>query len=394
MHSPGIAPLGLYVHIPFCRSKCNYCSFSSAPPENEDTLDRYVNTLCMHLKLGQDLIDTRELTSIYVGGGTPSLLGEHRLNRIFTTIYDIYSIQSDAEITLEANPESASIEIFRTLKSLGLNRVSLGAQSFHEEELKKLGRIHSTQDIYRAVEQVRAVGIENLSLDLIFAIPGQTLEQWGDSLQSALRCEPNHLSAYGLSFDEGTPIDQMRIQGKLSPVLDETYGTMYDYTRQYLSDRSWIHYEISNWCQPERLSRHNQIYWNRGEYLAAGVSAHGMIGEIRYSVIRDVNRYIAILENAGFFQKPDFWHPHLIEERIELTPEEMASDVMIFGLRQVNGISVGRFYHRFGYLPSDRWGKNINRLCDRGLMEQSGDWLRLTKRAIPISNEVFIHFLD
>lgn len=387
-------PFGLYIHIPFCRRKCNYCAFISAPPKNDAALDRYIRAVCAHLQSSKEIVENQPFTSVYIGGGTPSLLGKDRLKPLFETIQETFSIQSGAEFTLEANPESATEELFRELIPLGLNRVSLGAQSFHEEELKKLGRIHSAGDTKQAVEYARNAGIANLSLDLIFAIPNQTLEKWQESLSAAVECQPNHISAYGFSFEEGTILDQWRDRGKASPVLDETYISMYDWTCQYLSEQGWIHYEISNWSQSGKESRHNRIYWNRDNYLAAGAAAHGMIGGYRYSIIRDAGFYTEILENEGFSPKSGFWHPNLIEEKIELTSEEMASDAMIFGLRQIEGISISRFQRRFGYSPAERWGKSIRALCDRRWMEQSGDMLRLTKQTIPISNEVFIHFLD
>ncbi len=388
------SPLGLYVHIPFCRSKCNYCAFISAPPRNEEEIDRYIEAVCTHLIEGKKLAGSRPLRTIYLGGGTPSLVGADRIVRIVTTIQKAFSILPDAEITLEANPESSSLELFQILHAIGINRISLGAQSFQDVELKQLGRVHTARQIVQAIEIARQAGIENVSLDLIFALPGHSLPRWQDTIHQALALGPDHLSIYGLTYEEGTRLDQWRIQGKVTPVLDETYRTMYDWTRRYLADSGWIQYEISNWSRPGKSSRHNQIYWRRDDYLAAGISAHGMMDYIRYSLIRDLTRYTEILLKKKESGEFGYWHPGLLDDKVQLTMEEMASDVMIFGLREIQGISIPSFTERFGYSPWDRWKNAIERLVDRRLLEQIGERLRLTDEAVPISNEVFIHFLD
>ena len=384
--------LGLYLHIPFCRSKCNYCAFFSSAPNNDQQMDNYVEAICRHLECGAGEIEGRKLCSIYLGGGTPSLLGISRLSRILETINSNFKINSNAEITLEANPESSSLELFKALRQYGLNRISLGAQSFDDDQLAQLGRVHKSNDIKTAIDYARSAGLDNVSLDLIFALPGQTLDSWRDTLSKALECQPDHLSAYGLTYEDGTPLKRLLDQGAITSVLDETYIEMYDWSRNFLADNGWLQYEISNWSRPGKDSLHNQLYWRRDDYLAVGASAHGMINSVRYAIISDAESYAGILHDACFDH--DFWNAGLLEERVELSKDVMASDVMIFGLRLMEGVSVSCFKKRFGYSPLEKWGKVISRLEDNGLLEQNEDYIRLTYQAIPVSNEVFVHFLD
>lgn len=386
--------IGLYVHIPFCRSKCNYCSFFSAPPKSEEEMDRYTEALVRHLQIAKFLVEDRIFSSVYLGGGTPSLLGPSRIIRILEAVHQNLSLRSDVEVTLEANPESADQDLFRAFHNHGGNRVSLGAQSFHNDELANLGRIHSVDQIQQSIESIRSAGIHNLSLDLIFALPNQTLDGWRDNLRRALHLHPDHISAYGLSFEEETPLGRLYAQGKITPVLDEIYVQMYDWARYYMKEQGWNHYEISNWSQPGRQSRHNRLYWNREEYLAVGAAAHGMIGLIRYSFIQNAAKYVNVILKMKDGAKSGFWHPDLVQEKIELTMDEMASDFMVFGLRQMDGISIKAFQNRFGFNPADRWGDALSALIARGWVEQQKDRMRLTYCAVPISNEVFVHFLD
>ncbi len=386
--------LGLYIHLPFCQHKCHYCAFVSAPPRSEDEVEAYLSALLTHLELGAREAVDRTVTSLYIGGGTPSFFGTVRLVRLFETITSCFQIGPDAEITLETNPESASEELFRELIPLGLNRVSLGAQSFNDTELHQLGRIHSAARIYEAVDFARNTGIGNLSLDLIFALPGQSLSQCRENVSQALACAPQHLSIYGLAYEEGTSLDRQRRDREISPVLDETYSRMYNTIRNDLEDAGWPQYEISNWSLPGKACRHNLLYWNREEYLAFGVSAHGLYDGVRYGLTPDVDRYMRVLRSERPNREPTFLEPELLSEYTVLSSEAMASDCMIFGLRKTGGISIPAFVQRFGYSPAERWPDAIARSIERELLEQTEERIRLTKQAAVISNEVFVHFLD
>ncbi len=391
---PWIDPtkLGLYIHLPFCQLKCVYCSFVSAPPQSEAEMDRYLEALCKQLRLTAPAASEREVTSIFFGGGTPSLFGAKRLERLLKEIHTSFRIYPQAEITLEANPESASFDLFKRMKAWGVNRVSLGAQSFHDEELRFLGRIHTAAQIPRSLEYARRAGIDNVSLDLIFAFPHQTPRLWEQTLERALACEIDHLSAYSLSIEEGTPLDRMRDKDRIISALDEICETMYTICLAVMADHGLRQYEISNWARPNRRCRHNCLYWDRNEYLAFGVSAHGYYQGFCYGLIRDTSQYAQAMETAPETENP--FPPGILEEHTTVSKEEAASDVMIFGLRKTEGIDINVFEKRFGYSPFHRWEQAIRRLIQNGLLEWNGENLRLTQKSLLISNEALMYFLD
>jgi len=391
---PAETPLGVYVHLPFCKAKCSYCAFVSRAPRSEEEIDRYLAALLKHIRLGGSCAGERSVSTVFFGGGTPSLLGATRLARILEAIRETFSLSPDAEITLEANPESATPELFARLQPLGVNRVSLGAQSFFDEELQLLGRVHTADGIARAVAAAREAGIGNLSLDLIFALPEQIPERWEQTLRQALSCAPDHISAYGLTYEEGTPLERKRLQGQVNPALEETYVEMYHILGWILAAAGFRQYEISNWGLPGKECRHNLIYWDRDEYLAYGVSAHGLWGRIRYGFTSDMNAYVRTLERLSPGEFQTIALPELCAETTVLTPEIAASDAMIFGLRKTDGISLERFARRYGFHPEDRWPAPIARFQQRGLLEQKDGTLRLTPQAYLISNEVLQYFLD
>ncbi len=384
--------LGFYLHIPFCKSKCTYCAFISGSPRSNEQMDRYGQALVRHIERIQQEEEKRALSSIFLGGGTPSLFGAQRLIPLFETIYETFSVKEDAEISIEVNPESASYELFCSLASYGLNRVSIGAQSFHDEELSRLGRVHSSELIKTAVENAREAGIDNISLDLIYAIPGQTLSGWEWTLQQALRCKPDHLSAYGLSYEEGTLMERLLTTGKITPVLDESYIEMYDLLCQTMEVEGFHHYELSNWCLPDKACRHNLLYWNRDDYLAVGVSACGTYKGIRYGVIDSSDEYIKHFERNNEYES--FLQSDLLKEHIVLDTNLAASDQMIFGLRLKKGIDVKQFTQRFGYSPFDRWKSIIEKHLHYNRLELDDGKLCISQEALVISNEVLADFLD
>ncbi len=383
--------VGLYIHIPFCEKKCDYCAFVSTPPESQEIMDRYVEAILQHLRTGYCLLHPRPLGSIFFGGGTPTLLGAKRLIRILHHIRTHVDLTPHCEITLEANPESLSPERIHALREYGVNRISLGAQSFHPQELQTLGRLHSPEQIYQAIDSIHLAGIENLNLDLIFAIPGQTTSSWQSNLETALNCRPTHLSTYGLTYEEGTLLSQHLQNHHITPVLEEDYIEMYDIFLNQIQDAGWKHYEISNACLPEHECRHNLLYWNQQNYLAVGVSAHGFIQGVRYGLIPNINRY-----REALLQKPakTFFAPECISEISRPSTLEIASDTMMVGLRKRKGIDLEAFHTRFGFSPEDLWGSTIEHLLNRGWLEYLDHHLRLTKISLLFSNEVFEYFLE
>lgn len=357
-------------------------------------MDAYTNALRRHLELGAAEAAGREVDTVFFGGGTPSLMGPERLTAVFETLRQHYAVKAGAEITLEANPESADEDLFRRLAPFGLNRVSLGAQSFHPAELASLGRVHGVDDIGRAVENARRAGIGNVSIDLIFGLPGQTMERWKVTVERAFEAGIDHLSAYALAFEEGTLLHRLLEKGRIAPALDETYAEMYDFLRDRAEKAGFEHYEISNWCAPGFECRHNLIYWDRWEYLAFGVSAHGFLADQYFSVIRDTGQYVQILGRLRPGSRSAYFHPALLDERRKITREAAASDAMIFGLRKTAGVRVDAFRERFGFAPEERWPEELETCGRRNLLERGGGSIRLKPGAYFICNEAMGYFLD
>ncbi|MBZ0255656.1 radical SAM family heme chaperone HemW [bacterium] len=386
--------MGLYLHLPYCKTKCTYCSFVSGSPRSDAEMDRYLDALIAHLEAGAKLVQDRKIQTVFLGGGTPSLMGLERLQRLFNAIHDSYHVADNAEISLEANPESATQALFEGLRPLGLNRVSLGVQSFHDDELQWLGRVHSVDGVYRAVEAVRAAGIDNLSLDLIFGLPGQSEDRWRQSLERALECGIDHFSSYALSYESGTLLDRLLQQNKVTPADDERYESMYNILRARMARAGLQQYELSNWARPGKRCEHNCVYWRRDEYLAFGVSAHGWFGGFRYGLVRDPKRYVELIEQANTEGKLAPFSEALLDEGKTLSSEEAASDAMIFGLRLSDGIRMEEYAARYGYSPMQRWGDDIHALKAKGLIDFNDERIWLTPEAYFISNEALMYFVD
>ncbi len=384
--------LGLYIHLPYCRTKCTYCAFVSAPPQTEEEMDAYTDAVIVHLQAGAKEANGRKVHSVFFGGGTPSLLGASRLVRILQCIHNEYNLYKKAEITLEANPESATLELFEQLVPLGVNRISMGAQSFNEAELSGIGRVHTVEDIPHAVNNAKQAGINNVSLDLIYGLPRQSLEVWQHSLKRALACGLSHLSAYALSYEEGTLLHRQMREGTITIVDEDTYVAMYESLHETMQQKGFKHYEISNWCKPGLECRHNLIYWNRDEYLAFGVSAHGMVNGWRYSIHPSPKEYLNFFQSDEY-QHQEFLQMDIVKEKEEIAAKMSAEDVMIFGLRKTEGVNCSVFQERFGYTPMERWETEILSYINLGWLEHNGDYLRLTNRAYLISNEVMQGFI-
>ena len=294
---PQKLPLGLYIHVPFCKSKCVYCDFYSLP-RSEARMDEYGKALCAHLAETAPRAERHRVDTVYFGGGTPSYLGHKRLCRLLKTVEKHYDLNKNAEITFEANPDTAGDwRELRRLRRQGFNRISLGMQSADDEELRRLGRIHTFQQVKDAVAAARKAKIPDVSLDLIYGLPDQTLERWQDNLRAAVDLGPEHLSCYGLKVEEGTPLWQRRDSENLPG--DEAQADMYLWTVEYLKDQGYEQYEISNFARPGHASRHNLKYWTLGEYAGFGPGAYSDFGGVRYGFVRDLDGYLkGVLEGA------------------------------------------------------------------------------------------------
>ena len=376
-----VKPLGLYIHIPFCKSKCIYCDFYSLP-RAEDRMDRYVSALCRQLAEIAQQTTAHTVDSVYLGGGTPSYLGEKRLRRILKTVKKHYHLSRDAEITLEANPDSAGDwRALRSLRRAGMNRLSLGVQSADDGLLRTLGRPHTFAQAEEAAAAARRARIRNLSLDLIYGLPGQDLAGWKDTLERAAALEPEHLSCYGLKVEEGTPLWDM--QEKMDLPDDDAQADMYLWTVERLEALGYEQYEISNFARPGRASRHNMKYWTLCEYAGFGPGAHSDLGDVRYAYLRSLDTYCAGVE-AGV---------SVLESSEHIPSRERDIEYVMLGLRLTQGISRQEFENRYR-LPFAPIQSVLERFRATGHAALAGERWRLTPEGFLVSNQIIGQALE
>lgn len=363
---------GLYIHIPFCRSRCSYCDFATGLYENT-LAERYVNALIK--EIGASTVAGARVDTIYFGGGTPSLLDPSQLDRILLALRENFDVDTASEITLEINPGSITVDKLRAFRSLGINRASFGAQTFDDGELAKLGRSHTAADARRTFHDLRAAGFENVSFDLIAGLPGQTLDGWQRNVDEALELQPEHLSFYLLEVHSGTPLAQ-HIQRGLQPVPDEDLAAvMYEWMLERAATAGYEHYEISNLCRPGFQSQHNTKYWIGAPYFGFGCSAHSYDGETqRWSNHRDVFKYVESVEQES---SP-------VSENQILTASDIKAESLFLGLRLMRGVRVE--------LCKD-YETDLERFREAGLLEMDGDFIKLTRNGALLSNEVFSAFV-
>ena len=327
--------LGLYLHIPFCKHKCIYCDFYSLAG-NEPRMEEYTNALCAHLTATAPQAAGHTVDTVYFGGGTPSYLGVERLCRILGVIFDRYTVSADAEITFEANPDSAcDVNALAALRKAGFNRISLGMQSADDGELATIGRIHTHTQTGAAVAAARAAGFDNLSLDLIYGLPQQTMERWQANLAAAAELQPQHLSCYGLKVEEGTPLYARRDSVALPD--DDAQADFYLRTVEFLSAQGYEQYEVSNFSKAGHESRHNLKYWVLGEYLGFGPGAHSDFGGERFAWSRDLSAYIRGVQTGDI----------PLSEQEAVTPLQRESEWLMLNLRTAGGIAPAAYEHRF-----------------------------------------------
>lgn len=377
MKEKTIRPLGLYLHIPFCKAKCAYCDFYSLP-RSEEKMDAYVAALTAHLTETAPMAAGHTVDTVYFGGGTPSYLGAERITQLLQTVKKHYRLAKDAEITLEANPDSLfDWKALRALRRLGLNRISLGVQSSDDAVLRSLGRIHTWQQVVEAADAVRRAKIPDLSLDLIYGLPDQTAEQWEKTLSDAVSLSPDHISCYGLKLEEGTPLWQRR--DSLTLPDDEMQADMYLFTVEYLQNLGYRQYEISNFARPGHESRHNLKYWTLGEYAGFGPGAHSDFGNVRYAYVRDLSAYL-----QGQL---------ILSESETITEQEREREYLMLSLRTVQGLCVrefeNRFRQRFDVLENLLTTYESHRLAER-----TEEGWRLTPQGFLVSNQIITSLSD
>jgi len=378
---PNKTPLGIYVHVPFCRSKCQYCDFYSLATKEDKIIDGYLDAVCDHIKEAGELAPNYKVDTIYFGGGTPSFFGADGMAVILTTIRRNFDVDNNAEITFECNPDSVSDRLLHRLRAEGFNRVSLGIQSDDDEMLKKLGRPHNYAQAVGAYHRIRKAGFRNVSVDLMYGLPGQTLLQWQETLDSVLRLLPEHISCYGLKVEEGTPFAEMK--DALNLPDDDLQAEMYLTAVEILQSRGFKQYEISNFCRRNMYSRHNMKYWTGGEYLGFGPSASSDFAGKRFTLKRDLQAYIAAIRDGG----------DIMEEMEEIPMRERAGEYLMLRLRTSMGIDRSEYEKTF-LLPFEPLEEVLEkrRRMFHTTQNDKGRWV-LTPKGYLVSNDVITDLL-
>lgn len=374
--------VGLYIHIPFCRQKCLYCDFPSWAGK-EGQMQGYVDALTKEIrKRGTEYTD-QQVVSVFFGGGTPTTLTIPMLEQLMQAVFESWNIAEDAEITTEANPGMLDGEMAAALKKMGFNRLSMGVQAWQNRLLKELGRLHTIEVFRENFKAVREAGFTNINTDLMFALPNQTMEDWQETVKNIVAMNPEHISAYSLIIEEGTPFYDRYEKGELKPAEEELDREMYHWAVDYLAEHGYEQYEISNFAKKGRQSRHNRIYWQAEEYLGMGLGSHSYMNGERFHNIYDLQEYIRADGDVS-----------LLKEDIErITEEDALAEFMFLGLRLTEGVSFAGFEERFGQGMKNIYGSQIEELVKDELLQEDEIGIRLTKRGVDISNYVFEKFL-
>ncbi|NMB43757.1 MAG: oxygen-independent coproporphyrinogen III oxidase [Clostridiales bacterium] len=385
-------PLGIYIHIPFCDKKCDYCDFLSGPANNQ-TKEAYSKAIIEEIKAYKDLMDDYLVKTIFIGGGTPSSIEANYIVQILDSINKNFNLDVE-EISIETNPGTLSREKLKSYKDVGINRLSIGLQSTNNQELKLLGRIHTYEEFLENYHLARELGYSNINIDLMSGLPGQSVEAWEESLQKVLALKPEHISAYSLIIEEGTPfyerygdknasdIDEENSRGN-GNIDEETDRLLYSKTKEMLELHGYNRYEISNYARQGYECKHNKSYWDRIPYLGLGLGSSSLIDNTRYNNEENLRNYI---KNSS---KPSLLRKNLII----LSKEEAMEEFMFLGLRLTKGISKSKFHQEFGIPIEEIFHKQINQSIKEGVLEEIADTIRLTDYGLDVSNHVLARFL-
>ena len=374
-------PLGIYIHVPFCRSKCQYCDFYSLSSKDDKLMDGYLNAICAHIKEAGALAPAYKVDTVYFGGGTPSFFGAEGMATILTYIRRSFDVDNNAEITFEANPDSVTDKLLKRLRAAGFNRVSLGIQTDDDEVLRKLGRPHTFANAVTAYHRIRKAGFRNVSVDLMYGLPGQTLRAWRETLEHVLTLNPEHISCYGLKVEEGTPLYEYRDYAKLPD--DDAQADMYLAAIEMLKAYGYRQYEISNFARKGLYSKHNMKYWTGGEYLGFGPSASSDFAGKRFTLCRSVQEYISGIKNQD----------QIIDEVQEIPLRERAGEYLMLRLRTFNGINEEDYERNF-LLPFAPLEDILEKNRDFGyaVRTEDGRW-HLTPKGFLLSNTIISDLL-
>lgn len=390
--------LGLYIHIPFCVKKCKYCDFNSYKMDI-DAKKRYIEDLKIEMELYSNklykdnkykkkedyhLNSDDTITSIFVGGGTPSILTSDEIREIFTSVRAMFNIDKNAEITIECNPGTLTLEKLKTMKDIGINRLSIGLQAVQEQHLNFIGRIHTYEEFEKNYKDALSVGFKNINIDLMYSLPNQTLCDWKETLQKVSDLNPTHISAYSLILEEGTELYNMYENNKFELIDENMDIEMYEYTINYLKSKGYNQYEISNYSKDGYNCEHNILYWECEHYIGLGAGASGYINKNRYNNLEFLDDYHLSLTKR---EKP-------IQENEILSEKDMIEEKIFMGLRMNKGIEFEDFKKNFGLDFREKYNKQIEMLLDRKLINQSFEGIQLTQKGREISNSIFIEFME
>tara|TARA_B100000700_G_C15060412_1_gene865396 strand:+ start:2681 stop:3928 length:1248 start_codon:yes stop_codon:yes gene_type:complete len=388
-----LLPVGIYLHIPFCTTKCGYCDFNAYA--NLDYLvSDYTSSLIKEIKLWEKSLNKHSVKSIFFGGGTPSLTSITDLQQIISTIFETFNISPHAEFTLEANPTELTEKYLHKIRELGINRLSMGVQSMNTNELQLLERTHSPQQVLNVIKASRKAGFNNLNLDLIYGLMEQDLQTWQETVEKILDHHPEHLSCYALTIEPGTPFYYRVEKGLLSEPNPDIAAEQYEWTRERLEDAKYVHYEISNWAKKDHECIHNLIYWQNKDYLGIGAGAHSYFNGKRFANINAPNKYIELV-NASYAEWGNENHIAMKQIISTETPNLVTtrSDSAILGLRLIEGIDFEEYYKRFEVDINQLYTEAITKHLKTGLLEKTKSSLKLSPKGLLLANEIFVDLL-
>ena len=377
---------GIYIHIPFCKKKCNYCDFISFC-NKDNSINRYIKSLKKEIQNFEFL--NFNVTTIYIGGGTPSYINEKYIAEIMEILKEKLKNNKtsweDIEITIEVNPGTITKEKLELYKKTGINRLSIGLQSTNNFLLKEIGRIHTFEEFLDTYNIAKKIGFDNINVDLMIALPKQRIEDIKESLEEIVKLQPNHISVYSLIVEEGTLIQKQINEGKLKLISDEEERRMYWYVKDFLELNEYNHYEISNFSKKEKESKHNLNCWNQEEYIGFGLAAHSYINKIRFCNIENLDKYIENIENKQYSKNK------IIEEK--QTKEDEEKEFMMLGFRKIEGIDISKFKEKFLENPIFKYRKELDKLANEGLIEIDLNNIKLTNKGLDLANLVFEEFI-
>ena len=374
--------LGLYIHIPFCVKKCKYCDFNSFKL-NINEKRKYLNSLKREMELYKENLEDKSIDSIFVGGGTPSILNEEEIRILFRNIKNNFQIKDSAEITMECNPGTLTLNKLKTMKECGVNRLSIGLQAVQNNHLEYIGRVHTYEEFEKNYYQAKEVGFENINVDLMYALPNQSKEDWMESLEKVVKLNPTHISAYSLILEENTELFNMYERHEFELLDEDTDIEMYEYTISYLKSNGYNQYEISNYAKKGFECKHNILYWKCENYVGLGVSASGFLNETRYNNLCELDEYEEIIHSG---KKPIEW-----EEKLSIKDE--IEESIFLGLRMNEGIKFKDFYEKYNFNFEEEYKNEIDKLKKMKLIETKDEGMKLTQKGREISNSVFVEFM-